>query len=153
MSKVFKVYVDNKGRDCDGCTKCCEGWLTTKIYEFEVGPGTACKFMRHRGCSIYDVRPHDPCKTFQCAWKENDALPYNLKPDISKVILLLRYIEDMPFYRIVKCGNELKQEVKDWAQDYSKKGRNVVGYDNEGKLLIFSESRKFREAARKHYNI
>lgn len=152
MEKTIKFYVDHIGKSCDGCTKCCEGWLTTKVYDFEIGPGVGgCRFLGTKGCSIYQVRAYDPCQTFQCGWKENNNVPDFMKPNISNVIILVRILEDIPFYRIVKCGEELRQEVIDWANAFSKKGHHLIAYDSDSNLLVFSESRKFRELARKTY--
>lgn len=150
---TIPIHVETLGRACAGCTKCCEGWLTTKVYDFEIGPGIGgCRFL-NKGCGIYQARPYDPCKVFQCGWKENDRVPYFMKPDISGVILLVRYIEDIYFYRIVKCGDELNPIVVKWAQEYSQNNNHLIAYDKESKLLIFSQSRRFRELARKHYTL
>lgn len=153
MEQRIKIYADHIGKSCDGCTRCCEGWLTTKVYDFEIGPNTgACRFLGSSGCNIYQVRLDDPCKVFQCGWKENNNIPNFMKPDISDVIILVRYVEKFMFYRLVKCSNNLKKEVVDWAKEFSKKGNNILAYDNDGNLLIFSENRKFRELARKYYS-
>ena len=152
MNKVIRINVDHKGRDCEGCTKCCDGWLSSQIYNFNMGPGDGpCRFVVHKGCSIYELRPKEPCKTFQCGWKENDKIPYFMKPDISNIILLLRFLDGIPFYRMVKCSNSLDQKAIDWANEHSEKGHNLLAYDNEGKLLIFSKNKTFRESAKKHY--
>ena len=154
MEKHIKLYVDGKGKNCNGCTRCCEGWLTTKVYDFDIGPGIGgCRFLGKNGCNIYQTRPHDPCKVFQCGWKENTQVPEFMRPDLSNVILLVRFIESFHFYRIVKCGDDLLPEVVKWAKDYSELGNHLIAYDKDSNLLIFSKERKFRELARKHYSL
>jgi len=148
------IYVDGKGKDCNGCTRCCEGWLSTKVYDFEIGAGAGgCRFLSKNGCSIYQARPKDPCQVFQCGWKENTQVPEYMKPDLSNVILLVRFIEKYHFYRIVKCGDELSAKVIAWAKEYSEQGHHVIAYDKDSNLQIFSKDRKFRELARKHYSL
>lgn len=154
IEQRIKFYADHVGKSCDGCKKCCEGWLTTKVFDFEIGPGIGgCRFLGSSGCNVYQVRPYDPCKVFQCGWKENSNIPDFMKPDLSNVILLVRYVEDIHFYRIVKCGSDLTSQVSDWAKAYSKLGNHLIAYDNDGRLLIYSESRRFRELARKYYSL
>ena len=150
MDKKIKIFVDHVGRSCDGCTKCCEGYLTTEIYNFPVDPNNgACRFLSRGGCSIYSLRPYDPCKTFQCGWKENTRIPEELKPNKSNVILLIRYMEGFYFYRIARASSKIDPNVLKWAEDFAKEGHHLTAYDQDGRLLIFSENRKFRELARK----
>lgn len=152
--KVTKVYVDSKGRSCDGCTRCCEGVLKTQVFGYDIGPGHGgCKFLGPKGCTVYDQRPIDPCRIFQCAWKENSRIPEFMKPDLSNVILMLRYLDTMPFYRMVKCVDNIEDSVYKWAEEFSQQGHNIIAYDKYGKLLIYSENRRFRELARQaHYD-
>jgi Fe-S-cluster containining protein len=151
MESKIKFYIDSIGRSCNGCTRCCEGWLTTKVFNFEIGPEQGpCRFLGKGGCSIYEQRQYDPCQTFQCGWKENTSIPEDIKPSKSNVILLLRYIAPYHFYRMVKCGEPLDSTYA-WAKEYARNGGHLVGYDKGNNLQIFSEDRKFRELARKNF--
>ena len=54
-------------RECDGCTACCDGELILNIYGKRYA-GRPCQFNNGSGCTIYEDRPHNPCKTFECTW-------------------------------------------------------------------------------------
>ena len=68
LHSTFPIIAE---RACDGCTRCCEGWLTGIAYGYEFYPGKKCHFLSSKNCTIYPIRPDNPCKTFQCQWKEN----------------------------------------------------------------------------------
>lgn len=151
--KTIKIIVDTLGRPCDGCVRCCEGWLTTKIFETALGPMEGgCKYLGIKGCNIYEQRPTDPCKVFQCVWKENSSIPEFMKPNKSNIIMLLRYIEPFYYYRMVRTG-EVDPKVFEWAKEYSLTGKNLIAYDLNNRLMIYSQSAEFRNLARKQLQI
>jgi len=151
MSKSFPIFVDTVGRPCDGCTKCCEGWLSADIYGFKIDPENgACRFLSKHGCGIYPVR--EPlCKNFQCEWKENSQIPVNMKPDKSNVIILIKKLEGFIYRRLVTAGTPIPDYVYMWAEEESTKGKHSVIYSNLGELLIFSKDKNFIHAF-KEYN-
>ncbi len=145
-----RTWVDVKERPCDGCTKCCEGYLVTTVLGVALNPSHPCKFIKKNvGCSVHLARPFDPCKMFQCHWKENTKIPEWLKPDKVNAILLLRSLEEFNYIRIVKAGLKQDPKIYLWAEEQSKNGRNIVAYDDLGKLLVYSQDEKFIELARK----
>lgn len=75
-------------RECNGCTACCEGWLSGEAHGHYFQPGRPCHFKCEGGCSIYEKRPENPCKTFICEWLVNPELPEWMKPSVSKVITM-----------------------------------------------------------------
>lgn len=151
MSKTFSLYVDTAGRSCDGCTKCCEGWLTANIYGYSMSPSEGrCKFLGQGGCGIYPVRA-TLCKTFQCEWKVNSNIPYNMKPDLSDVILMTRQLDEYYYIRIVYAGKFMPNYVFEWAEAESIKGKHVVGYDKEKNLKVWSKDKKFIDKLKKSY--
>jgi hypothetical protein len=153
MEHRIKILADIKGKSCDGCSRCCEGWLVTTVFNYPIGPNYGgCKFLGKCGCSVYDARPYDPCQTFQCGWKENTRIPDFMKPDRSNIILLVRWLDSYFFYRMVKCG-DVPKYVYDWAKDYSRQGNHLLGYDDNNELLIFSEDYKFRQLAEKQFTV
>lgn len=79
-------------RHCDGCTACCGGWLNTNVDGFELKPGTPCKHLGETGCTIYNVRPKDPCALFACGWLLDQTMPDWLRPDRSKVIIKPNFV-------------------------------------------------------------
>ena len=48
-SNNFKTFQ----RNCNNCTKCCEGWLSGEVNGYSFYPGRPCHFMKCDGCSIY----------------------------------------------------------------------------------------------------
>jgi len=149
MNKVFTI---NSGRSCDGCTACCEGWLTGVAYGYAFSPGVKCKFLSHKCCSIYQARPYDPCKTFQCHWKLNTQIPEWLKPSRSGVIILQKYQEPFHYLRLVKTGKRTDPKVYEWAKDHAKTGANIVAFDNN-EILLFSENQEFVDLMKKELSI
>jgi hypothetical protein len=148
-----RVWVDVKGRPCDGCTKCCEGFLVTSVMGIPIGPGKPCRFVQKgHGCGVHDARPFDPCKVFQCHWKENNNIPEWLKPSNSRVILLLKHLSPYNYIRIVKTGVDPDPKVYDWAKEYAKNGAHLISYDYNI-LTVYSQDEKFIELATKELSI
>lgn len=150
MNRTISIIVETKGRSCDGCTKCCEGWLTANIYGFEMNPTNgACRFLAKSGCGIYAVR--EPlCKNFQCDWKENTAIPEYLKPDKCNAIIMTKRLENYRYYRIITAGI-VKKYVYEWAEEQTKMGKHVVVYGIDGELIIYSNDQQFKSLARAQY--
>jgi len=107
-------------RACGTCKKCCEGSLSGKAYNFEFGSGKACGYLGVNGCNIYAMRPHNPCKIFQCEWTLDHSLPEWLKPNLSNVIMSRRTIGLYTFLMIVPEGQEISEKIHSWAEEYSK---------------------------------
>jgi hypothetical protein len=76
-------------RNCQPCTACCEGWLDIHTPVVQAHLGKACTHCVNQSCSIYNNRPYDPCQSFHCAWRqEGSLLPYDMRPDLSGVIVM-----------------------------------------------------------------
>jgi hypothetical protein len=149
----FTLHVETVGRSCDGCTKCCEGWLTADIYGFPMGPEEgSCKFLSKFGCGIYPVR-ETLCKNFQCDWKENYLIPQNMKPDKSNVILLAKRLKNFVYRRLVTAGTPIKDYVYEWVENESVKGNHFVGYDAIGQFKIWSQNKNFINLLEEHYKV
>ena len=74
-------------KQCDNCTKCCEGWLPGIVKGHDFYPGKQCFFLNiDVGCSIYKDRPRSPCKSFNCFWIQNIDIPNEFKPNNINVI-------------------------------------------------------------------
>lgn len=69
---------------CGNCTACCKAM---GVVEIDKEPGVWCAHCAvGEGCRIYADRPPS-CAGFQCAWLM-EGLPADLRPDISKVVLV-----------------------------------------------------------------
>ena len=71
-------------RTCGTCTMCC------KVYRIAALSKPEGRWCSHcaigQGCRIYDDRP-DQCRDFHCIWLQDDGLPQEWKPEISKMVL------------------------------------------------------------------
>lgn len=103
------------GRSCDGCTKCCEGWLTTSVEGHNLYRGNPCPFVViDQGCSRHETRPEDPCRVFQCAWVSNPDVPEWLKPDAANVILMEREIDGHRYVAMTPTGVAISSSLLSW---------------------------------------
>jgi hypothetical protein len=84
-------------RSCGGCTACCTGELSAVIHTIPMRPGRLCHFKQPNGCAIYDKRP-ELCRVFRCTWLENRALPEELWPANSNIIVHQRAAGGFVYY-------------------------------------------------------
>ena len=111
------------GRSCDGCTKCCSGPLTATINiesrstVHELKPGNPCVFVQiGKGCGVYDERPNDPCKIFRCQYLVDEAVPEEMKPSRSNIILTVEEVLPNVEYIIAhEAGGTLEGDNLKWV--------------------------------------
>jgi len=108
-------------RNCNGCTKCCEGWLSDTIHGYKIYPNNPCRFKSLDGCSIYQNRPKEPCINYKCAWLEDNEIPIMFKPNESGVIIDYGGTLRSNILRIIGCGQEISLEILQWAKDHAQK--------------------------------
>ena len=149
MLRTIPIIV---GRLCGSCTACCEGWLFGDAYGFKFNIGKPCKFLNKRGCSIYEVRPADPCKTFLCHWKENTGIPEWLQPNKSNVIIIKRSIGNFIYLRLINTGKVIEEQVYVWADEMAEEGKHIVLTDLTG-IKLFSKNKEFIELAKKELGL
>lgn len=121
-------------RECNNCTKCCEGWLSANINGHPMYPGKPCFFVEiGKGCKIYEDRPEDPCKGFLCSWIQIEEMPDHFKPDDSGVIMHKKHARGIDFYSISKAPNSPTVEYLTWAINFVvSRGENLVwNYDDK----------------------
>ena len=118
-------------RECGTCTACCEGWLRGVVRGHEMNRGKKCHFLgcKNTRCSIYEERPEEPCKNFECVWLKDtkQELPEWMKPELSKVI-----IKEMEYeVHIRRGGLGTASYILENAADMTTKGKywNVVEMD------------------------
>lgn len=114
--------LDKVDRSCNGCTKCCEGFLYGVAYGKQFCHGKPCHFVDlGKGCTIYEDRPHSPCQTFKCAWVIDNQreFPEWLKPSLSNVIIVPRHIDDILYMDVVEAGSKIDSSVLNWLFLYS----------------------------------
>lgn len=143
-------------RSCNGCTSCCEGWLSCNIYGQEVNLGKPCKFLdKSFGCSAYDLRPYDPCKTFLCYWKIDRTIPEHFKPSISKTIMIYRRsVENINHLDLVDAGKPISTEILSFALSlFQSKKVDSVRWWVKGKMNYVSRDEKFIQAIDKSLDV
>lgn len=139
--------IDTKERQCGDCTYCCEGWLSCNVFGYEIGWNKPCKFVvSGKGCSAYNFRPEDPCKTFKCLYRQDDRVPVKFKPKDVGNIMIARTIDGTPFLDIIEAGKPLSLEILDWALEQFRIGRyDSIRYFFNGKMNYVSRNEKFIE--------
>ena len=108
-------------RSCEGCTKCCEGWLQGDVRGHSMYPGKPCFFVSIGvGCKDYDNRPDFPCKDFKCEWIVNDDLPNSLMPKDSNIIVVFDDVNGIRYARAVRAGDKVDKDSVEWYIRYYK---------------------------------
>ena len=129
-------------RECDGCTACCEGWLSAEALGKRFFPGQPCHWVSCSGCTVYEHRP-PVCSDFQCAWKDNHFLPEWFKPTEANVICLWRRWKELEdctpedrggiYLSISEMGKPIQTKHLTWLNTYVQSGLLNVKYEYEGR--------------------
>lgn len=101
-------------RKCGDCSACCTGALSGTVYGYTYYKGRKCHFLGSSGCSIYEDRPENPCKSFECNWLIDLNIPEWMKPNESGVILLNKTYLDFEYLMVVETDIKLKAEILSW---------------------------------------
>lgn len=140
--KQTNLSLPSLKKSCDGCTKCCEGYLSGEAYGKTFFPGKPCHFViPGQGCSIYAKRPHDPCVTYQCKWRIDDDLPLWMKPSlIGSIIDERQTAKGVPYIKIHPAGDaKLDSRVLSWMINYAlSNGKNLFWTVDGGPYYIGS---------------
>jgi hypothetical protein len=119
MSKVSLKLGKKGARSCDGCTKCCDGWLVANIAGEEMYPGKPCKFVEQGvGCTIYDNRPEKLCEAFECSWKASNFVPEKFSPKNTGQILSHQTIDGIDYLLMSYAGTRIDAEFLSWFVTY-----------------------------------
>lgn len=111
----IKSKRDINAKSCDGCTKCCEGWLSAEINGEPMYPGKPCLHVNEGvGCNIYKDRPVEPCRNFECFWKASKIMPMEFKPSEVGVIISNQQINRIPYLLLSEAGNTVPANVLSW---------------------------------------
>ena len=151
MAKV-SLSLGKASRSCEGCTKCCEGWLSATINGEDMYPGKPCKSVDLGvGCTIYKTRPEDPCKTFECIWRATDYVPEKFKPSETGQILAAQKLYGIDYLGMAYAGEEIDPEFLSWFVTFAVGRQLNVEWSVDGVLYAlgspaFMEARQRREA-------
>lgn len=115
MPKIPLMLSKKNSRSCDGCTKCCEGWLTAEIHGEMMYPGKPCQNCDPGvGCTDYKNRPANPCKDYMCLWRAEDVVPLEFKPSVVNSLITRAEINGIPYLVLVEAGEKMRAEVVAW---------------------------------------
>lgn len=128
-------------RKCGSCTKCCEGWLVGEAYGYKFFPQNPCFFLEiNNGCIIYDTRPDDPCKSFNCLWIKNEQTPVWMYPKTNKCIPIESNIAGIPYINLVPSDEDINDETINWWIEWCKtNNKNLFWIKNKQKNAIGSD--------------
>lgn len=139
MSKIpltLSVKKKSNDRSCDGCTKCCEGWLVADIHGETMYPGKPCQYVEQGvGCTIYKNRPKEPCKNFACMWKAVEDVPLEFKPSEIGAIIHRMEIDGIAYLNVVECGQLLNPKLLSWFVTYCMSKRINAHWTADGKAF------------------
>lgn len=129
-------------RSCDGCTACCEGWLSAEALGKRFFPGQPCHWVGCSGCTVYEDRPK-VCSDFECAWKSTHFLPEWFKPPQSNVICLWqtwkKYEDCTPadiggvYLSVSEMGESISAQCLTWLNNYVAGRKLNVKYQLSGR--------------------
>jgi len=129
-------------KKCGTCTKCCDGTLEGNINGHEMKLGKPCHYLTiGEGCNIYNERPQEPCKRYECAWLVDENIPDFMKPENSNCILDYREKNKIKYLRLVECETPYSAEVLSWCIEYARSNNiNFFWSINKKSYYFGSES-------------
>lgn len=103
-------------RECGTCTKCCDGYLSGVVFDIPFFEGKPCHFVdQGTGCGIYEHRPDNPCKAFECWWLSEPNVPGWMKPNLVNAIFARGVVQDIKYIYLKEAGASLDARVLSWA--------------------------------------
>ena len=120
-------------------------------------PGKPCRHSNTKGCTNYENRQQDPCRSFYCAWiLEGSQLPEWLKPDNSKAIVIRDKWKwnGHPVDLAVAVGKRIPPRTLKWLMDFAEKNQRLLIYTDQimekGKFLNQQEYTGYGPPAFQH---
>jgi uncharacterized cysteine cluster protein YcgN (CxxCxxCC family) len=119
-------------RECGGCTKCCEGWLSGSINGHSLFKGRPCFYLNTK-CTIYEDRPKHPCRDFECVWlNQTEVFPEWMRPDLVNAIITRLKFHDIFYYEITEAGSTLDSKTLSWLVQWALNTGNNLRYTIDG---------------------
>ena len=145
MEENERIVVDT--RSCGTCTKCCEGYVSGSVRGIPFFKGSPCHFVSiGKGCSIYEDRPKQPCKSYSCFWLNNEDLPEWLKPSEVNAMISERYTKNnIHFLELIEAGETLRSDVLSWLINYCNKNDFNLFWEVNGKKNYMGSDDFLRE--------
>ncbi len=107
-----------------------------------MNPGNPCKHSNPNGCTNYENRQQDPCRSFHCAWiMDDNFLPDWMKPDNCKAIFIKNKWRwnGHPVDLAVAVGKKIPPRTLKWLMEFAEKNQRLLIYTEQvvenGKFL------------------
>ncbi len=137
-------------RSCGSCTACCDGWLTGSVLGHELAPGKPCRFRGNGGCTVYDDRPHDPCRGFVCGWLlQGSPFPESFRPDRLGVIIIVKGWRDRLAFVLAPAGRNPDAKLLEWMREHSLATGRPFLFNLEGRQRGFGSEEFQKEILEK----
>ena len=109
--------------------------MRTVIDGQPVYPGRPCQHSTGAGCRVYEIRPEEPCRRFECDWVRPDSvLPQWMKPNEARVIVLpaLRLWQGLPVDVALPVGRRIPERALGWLRRHAEQtGRPLIYLEHE----------------------
>jgi hypothetical protein len=66
------------------------------------------------GCTDYENRPEEPCRTFLCQWRANSWVPEEFSPAKTGNLLTAQRIGNIDYLSLSYAGKEIGLEYLSW---------------------------------------
>lgn len=120
-------------RNCNNCTKCCEGWTKGNVKGYDYYRGKPCHFVKiNVGCSIYKDRPKEQCVDYNCEWLVNEEIPEWMKPNYTHVVINKIEEEGYVYFKCIEAGKKMSVNVLNWLFLYYIKNNINLLYQIDG---------------------
>jgi len=131
-----------EGRNCTGCTRCCE---LLSVAELDKPPMVACTHCHVTGgCRIYRHRPTE-CRQFFCGYLLDPALDERWKPSRSKLVVAFdEYPYAVAIHVDAASPNAWRREpyysqIRRWARSAARRHTQVVVWQGDTKIIVSPE--------------
>jgi len=131
-----------EGRNCTGCTRCCE---LLSVAELDKPPMVACTHCHVAGgCRIYRHRPTE-CRQFFCGYLIDPALDERWKPSNAKLLVALdEYPYAVAIHVDASSPDAWRREpyysqIRRWAQLAARRHAQVVVWQGDTKIVVSPE--------------
>src|SRR5262245_42524549 len=131
-----------EGRDCSGCTRCCE---LLSVAELDKEPMVLCAHCQAaEGCRIYRDRPTE-CRQFYCGYLLDPTLDERWKPSRSKLVVAFgEHPYAVAIHVDVASPHAWREEpfhsqIRQWAMLAGRQGGKVVVWQGAKKIVVPAE--------------
>jgi hypothetical protein len=62
-------------------------------------------------CTIYENRPDDPCKTYECGYKKFDWVPEWMRPDKANIIITERVKNGVSYIDVAEVNGAMRADA------------------------------------------